>query len=591
MTAPRYVQQDGISVTKTTNDVGSGTHLVELSVTTAGDGPVRVAVSDPVPESHALAEPDGGTESDSDGAAYTDGRLTVEHVVRPGEDTRLGYLLDGPDEELPDPTVERVERVERIASDADLLPATVRWVGTDGETRTLDVTDANAAGVDDAVPLVRRAAELDQLQNAAVGVVLTPGNEDAAYRTVLRATRRGHSVFVTYSGVDVADEALDTLASLGATVVDPPAGRQPQAALHRLLSQEAREYGHAGIVLQTRDCPRIDYERTAAAFERADYEVVAIPEEWGESTDAPTVMVAIPAYNAARSIGDVVERTLAFADEVVVIDDGSRDETAAAAREAGATVVVHDHNRGYGGALKTAFREAASRDAKHLVVIDADGQHDPADIPLLVEAQRQDAADIVIGSRYAEGSKTKIPFVRSLGLAVINNLTNVSLGNLRPSGWVRDTQSGYRAYSRRAVRSLAADPSIGNNMGASTDILYHAHRNRLSVGEVGTTITYDVEESSTQGSLSHGLDLVRNIVWTVEYGRPLLIVGIPGAVTTLLGVSLTLFFVAYYVETGALLAVQLGIAVLFAIGGLLLCTTALTMHVLNGHPTLKRLEQ
>nr|WP_254282943.1 glycosyltransferase family 2 protein [Halomicroarcula limicola] len=429
------------------------------------------------------------------------------------------------------------------------------------------------------------------MADAAVGVVLTAANEDAAYRTALRAGRRGHTVIATYAGLDADAESLDTLADLGAIVLSPPRQRASQSELHRLLSQHARERGLPGIVLQTRDCPRIDYDRTALAFERADYDVIAIPEQWRETDDGPAVVVAIPAYNAAGSIGDVVERADAFADEVVVIDDGSRDETGTRAREAGATVVVHDRNRGYGGALKTAFREAAARDAAHLVVIDADGQHDPADIPLLVETQTRDDADVVIGSRYVGESHTQIPLVRSLGLALINNLTNVSLGNLRPSGWVRDTQSGYRAYSRRAVRSLAADPTIGDNMGASTDILYHAHRNRLSVAEVGTTISYDVENSSTQGSLSHGLDLVRNIMWTVEYGRPLLIVGVPGAITTLLGVSVTLLLVAQFVETGTLYPIQLGTAVLFGIGGLLLCITALMMHVLNGHPSLRRLER
>ncbi|MDZ7745922.1 MAG: glycosyltransferase family 2 protein [Halobacteriales archaeon] len=98
-------------------------------------------------------------------------------------------------------------------------------------------------------------------------------------------------------------------------------------------------------------------------------------------------------------------------------------------------------------------------------MIDADGQHDPADIPRLVETQRQEETDIVIGSRYIGKRTTKIPFVRSLGLGVINHLTNVSLGTLRPSGFIRDTQSGYRAYSRYATKSLANDRSIGNNRG------------------------------------------------------------------------------------------------------------------------------
>ncbi|MBV0923975.1 glycosyltransferase family 2 protein [Halomicroarcula limicola] len=591
----KAIREAGVSVTKSVESVDADTRLVTLSMHSTADEPVMVSLIESVPETHALASLAGDGPTTGGPTAYSDGSLVVEQVTRPGERVALGYLVRGaPETDLPIPSV---ERVVPVTDDAQLLTETAaEWVGADGAA-TLDVAPSVVPGVTDedlpliALPDAESPADESAMADAAVGVVLTAANEDAAYRTALRAGRRGHTVIATYAGLDADAESLDTLADLGAIVLSPPRQRASQSELHRLLSQHARERGLPGIVLQTRDCPRIDYDRTALAFERADYDVIAIPEQWRETDDGPAVVVAIPAYNAAGSIGDVVERADAFADEVVVIDDGSRDETGTRAREAGATVVVHDRNRGYGGALKTAFREAAARDAAHLVVIDADGQHDPADIPLLVETQTRDDADVVIGSRYVGESHTQIPLVRSLGLALINNLTNVSLGNLRPSGWVRDTQSGYRAYSRRAVRSLAADPTIGDNMGASTDILYHAHRNRLSVAEVGTTISYDVENSSTQGSLSHGLDLVRNIMWTVEYGRPLLIVGVPGAITTLLGVSVTLLLVAQFVETGTLYPIQLGTAVLFGIGGLLLCITALMMHVLNGHPSLRRLER
>jgi len=426
------------------------------------------------------------------------------------------------------------------------------------------------------------------LQGVAVGVVLSEQNEDAVFRTALRAKRRGHPVFVTPLRED--SDTLDALADVGAVVIAPPSEQASQSDLHRLLSRTARERGSTGIILQTRDCPRIDYDRTAAAFERADYEVIAIPEHWEQTPNGPTVVVGIPAYNAADSIGQVVERAAAYADEVIVVDDGSRDETADHAREAGATVVVHERNRGYGGALKTLFRAGADRRAAHLVVIDADGQHDPGDIPTLVETQTRHDVDIVIGSRYVGERKTKIPLVRSVGLAVINNLTNASLGKLRPSGFIRDTQSGYRCYSLYATRSLASDRLIGDNMGASTDILHHALRNRLSVSEVETTISYDVENASSQGSVSHGLDLLRNILWTIEYGQPLLILGLPGGVITLLGVTMTVQLIARAVQTGTLVPARLVPPILFAIGGVLLCIAAVMMQVLNRHPSIARLQ-
>ena len=571
------------AVSRTVVDLDDDSRLVTVAIRVAADEPVRVGFTQSIPASHALRLADRRPLT-----PYSDGQLTVEQTVDPGVDATFGYRVDGPvGTVLPDPSVELLP----AGTDA---PVSVAWVGADTASTALAMSGPTGTeGDTTALPLVINpdTQAADPLEGAAIGVILTPKNEDAVVRTVLRASRRGHTVLVTTQGIDADEDAetLDMLESMGALVLSPPSKWAAQLQLHRVLAGFARERGFPGIVLQTRDCPRIDYERTATVFGHADYEVIAIPELWNQSPGNPTVVVAIPAYNAEESIGAVVESALPYAEEVIVVDDGSRDATADRAREAGATVVVHERNKGYGGALKTIFREGAERDAAHLVVIDADGQHDPADIPALVGTQKREETDIVIGSRYVGERDTRIPFVRSFGLAVINNLTNASMGKLRPSGFIRDTQSGYRAYSRFATKSLAADPTIGNNMGASTDILYHAHRNRLSVAEVGTTISYDVENASSQGSLSHGLDLLRNIFWTVEYGRPLLILGTPGAATTLFGVAATIWLLTQYVETGVLAGSQLGVAIVFALGGLLVCVTALMMYVLNGHPTMKRL--
>ena len=581
----------GVSVRRSVVELDDGRYLCVLSLRSGATETRPIRVVERIPDTHSLRI--GAAETTS----APGGVLTVERTVPPDEAVRFGYLLDGPaNPELQGPSVELQPDV--LADDG----VQAVWTGPGREKTDLDVAPDRLFGRQElSLPVVARpaASELSgsdaegraglSMDDAAIGVILRPTNEDAALRTVFRATQRGHPVLVTYSGTAADVESLDRLSSLGAVVVDPPGTDASQSELNRLLSRAARERGLPGIVLQTRDCPRIDYRRTAEAYGRADYEVVAIPENWSIPSSEPRIVVGIPAYNAATSIAEVVERAAAFADDVVVVDDGSRDETAVRAREAGASVVIHELNRGYGGALKTLFRTANDRGAQHLVVIDADGQHDPADIPTLVETQKRDETDIVIGSRYVGERDTKIPLFRSVGLAVINGLTNASMGKLRPRGHVRDTQSGYRVYSRRAIHSLASDPTIGNNMGASTDILYHAHRARLSVSEVPTTISYDVENSSSQGSLSHGLDLVRNIVWTVEYGRPLLIVGMPGMVATVLGIAVTVLLLTTYLNTGTVAAPQLIVSTLFAVGGMLLCIAAILMHVLNVHPTMRRL--
>ncbi|WP_152039972.1 glycosyltransferase family 2 protein [Salinigranum salinum] len=227
---------------------------------------------------------------------------------------------------------------------------------------------------------------------------------------------------------------------------------------------------------------------------------------------SPTVLVGIPAYNEADVIGVVVRDALAVADSVVVVDDGSDDDTARHARDAGATVVEHSCNRGYGAAIVTILQEAVHRSPDHLVVVDGDGQHDPADVPRLVEHQRQSGAGVVIGSRFVAGGSMDAPRYRRLGLHVVNWLVNLSLGRLSPGSWIADTQSGFRAYDPRAVRTLATKSQIGASMGASVDILHAVATDELVVEEVPVEIRYDVPAASTEHPLSHGVSLVSNVL-------------------------------------------------------------------------------
>jgi hypothetical protein len=241
--------------------------------------------------------------------------------------------------------------------------------------------------------------------------------------------------------------------------------------------------------------------------------------------DAGSIMVAIPAYNEAAAIGDVVNRVATHADAVLVVDDGSDDATGQVASEAGAVVVRHPENRGYGGALKTIFREAARRDPVHLVVIDADGQHDPRDIVSLVTARMETQADLVIGSRYST-VKSSIPAYRRIGLWLVNGATNLGLGT-RGDARISDTQSGLRAYGPRAYHSLATDATIGDGMSASTDILYHVVRRGYRVVEVGVTVRYDLPDTSTENPLVHGVELMTNIARLTAAERPGAILGFP----------------------------------------------------------------
>lgn len=162
----------------------------------------------------------------------------------------------------------------------------------------------------------------------------------------------------------------------------------------------------------------------------------------------PKIIVAIPAYNEERFIFEVVRRARKYVDQVVVIDDGSTDCTAVVAEEAGAEIIRHELNRGKGCAVDTAFSVARHLDADILVLLDGDLQHDPDEIPLLLEALQREKADMVVGSRFLNGNK--IPRYRRLGQEVLNIVTNLGSG-VRLS----DTQCGFRAFSKKAINSMS----------------------------------------------------------------------------------------------------------------------------------------
>src|SRR5215831_11613304 len=111
-------------------------------------------------------------------------------------------------------------------------------------------------------------------------------------------------------------------------------------------------------------------------------------------------LVCIPAYNAEKTVGNVVKKCLAYVDKVIVCDDGSSDNTVKAARESGAQVIFHEQNQGYGGSIISLFNAARDQKADAMVTIDADGQHNPDEIPRLLKKLSEKNLDVVIGSRF-----------------------------------------------------------------------------------------------------------------------------------------------------------------------------------------------
>jgi glycosyltransferase involved in cell wall biosynthesis len=216
----------------------------------------------------------------------------------------------------------------------------------------------------------------------------------------------------------------------------------------------------------------------------------------------PGVLAAIPCYNEARFIGDIVARVKGFVPQVLVIDDGSSDGTADVARRAGADVIRHEANKGVGEATRTAFREALARDVDVLVTLDGDGQHAPEDLPAVLGPVLQEGADVVIGSRFLYPGY-KVPTYRKFGIDVITWLLN--LGSRTR---VSDAQSGYRAYSRRAIRGLDATEK---GFGSSVQLLIQARRLGLRIAEAPVSCIYH-DDGSTINPVRHGLGVALTVV-------------------------------------------------------------------------------
>ncbi|MEE9340822.1 MAG: glycosyltransferase family 2 protein [Thermoplasmata archaeon] len=286
----------------------------------------------------------------------------------------------------------------------------------------------------------------------------------------------------------------------------------------------------------------------------------------------PRVMVAIPAYNEETAIGSVVLKALKHADEVVVVDDGSSDRTAEIARLAGAHVIEHTKNLGYGAAIASCLECARESSVDSLVILDGDGQHDPTQIPDVLAPVLNEEADISIGSRFL-GNTTNhdVPRYRRFGIGVLTRLNN--LGE-RKENRVTDGQSGFRAYSRNAIRCLSPKEP---DMGVSAEILLEARENGLSLREVPINCNYGVEGHSAQ-PVSHGLSVIGSMIRYIETEHALLTFGVPGLIMFVAGLVMGVHVWDIYTTTSELAVGSALITVILVILGVLLGFTGLIMH-------------
>ncbi|HSB60419.1 MAG TPA: glycosyltransferase family 2 protein [Vicinamibacteria bacterium] len=197
----------------------------------------------------------------------------------------------------------------------------------------------------------------------------------------------------------------------------------------------------------------------------------------------PSCLVVVPAFNEAAAIGAVLARIRQVDSSlpVVVVDDGSSDATAAAARAAGADVLRLPFNLGYGAALQTAYKYALRAGYGFVVQLDGDGQHEPADIPRLLEVVARGEADLAIGSRFA-GMRSYVPSLpRRLGMRLFGLLAS-SLTGLRFS----DVTSGFQALNRELLEFFVSERYPADFPDA--DVLIMLSRAGFRIREVPVTM-------------------------------------------------------------------------------------------------------
>jgi len=217
-------------------------------------------------------------------------------------------------------------------------------------------------------------------------------------------------------------------------------------------------------------------------------------------------LIIIPAYNAARTVADVVKSCVNIISNILVVDDGSRDDTAAAAKSAGAEVVSHSRNRGKGAALKTGFAWALEHGFDAVITLDADGQHLPHEIPKFLACREETHADLIIGGR-AHLFAQMLPRRR-----LANRFSAWTIAKASKTG-ITDSQSGFRLYSANLLRNVRLRT---DGFDMESEVIVHAGRRGFKV------VTTPIELGFVDGiSTSHYNPLkdTLRIAWTVTRAR------------------------------------------------------------------------
>jgi len=280
------------------------------------------------------------------------------------------------------------------------------------------------------------------------------------------------------------------------------------------------------------------------------------------------ITAIIPAYNEELAIGSVVIGTLKYVDQVMVIDDGSTDQTAEIAERAGAEVIKLPENMGKGSAIKTGF--LAVKDADIIVTIDADGQHSPQEIPKLIKPITDGNADMVNGSRYLGKKKNGTPSYRRFGQTVLDRATNFNAGIK-----ITDSQSGFRAF---AAYTLPVFHFKQKGFSIESEMLMDAAASGTRIMEVEIGVKYDQGNMHKKNPVSHGLGVLVKLLQDMEFKRPLYYFTFPGLILIGIGLTLGLIFFGQYLDHHMTTLLPTIMASLIGLAGIFIAFTGIILH-------------
>jgi glycosyltransferase involved in cell wall biosynthesis len=219
--------------------------------------------------------------------------------------------------------------------------------------------------------------------------------------------------------------------------------------------------------------------------------------------------VILPAFNEEEVIAAVIESLQDCGiRQVLVVDDGSTDNTSSVARKAGARVIRHLINRGAGAATQTGLAYARTQEWPFVALMDADGQHNPRDVEVMWDAMETHQYDMVIGSRF-QNRENRIPFSRRF----FNRIGNI-ITNLLCQQRYTDSQSGLRLLNESAIQQIEFHI---DGFGYCSEMIFQAEKSGLMIGEVPTCVSYSAYSMRKGQDFEVGITTAVNFIWKVLF--------------------------------------------------------------------------